>query len=212
MTETILKLRQVGEPLLRLPTRPLSVDEIHSPETQRLIAAMRDTLRDAPGVGLAAPQVGYGIQLAIVEDRAEYQHAIPPDQLAERGRQPVPFQVIVNPTLLMLDPTPKLFFEGCLSVAGFTALVPRAAKVRVEGLDENGEPLTIEAEGWHARILQHEIDHLHGKLYLDFMLPRSFMTVANHARCWKDKPICEVCAALGLAEQSYGKPSRYMTL
>ena len=199
MTETILKLRQVGEPLLRLPTRPLSVDEIHSPETQRLIAAMRDTLRDAPGVGLAAPQVGYGIQLAIVEDRAEYQHAIPPDQLAERGRQPVPFQVIVNPTLLMLDPTPKLFFEGCLSVAGFTALVPRAAKVRVDGLDENGEPLTIEAEGWHARILQHEIDHLHGKLYLDFMLPRSFMTVANHARSWKDKPICEVCTALGLS-------------
>ncbi|MFZ4704348.1 MAG: peptide deformylase, partial [Candidatus Methylumidiphilus sp.] len=118
MTETILKLRQTGELVLRQPARPLSVDEIHSPETQRLIAAMRNTLRDAPGVGLAAPQVGYGIQLAIIEDRAEYQQAIPPDQLAERGRQPVPFQVIVNPTLSILDPAPKLFFEGCLSVAG----------------------------------------------------------------------------------------------
>ena len=199
MTETILKLRQAGEPVLRLPARPLNLDEIRSTEIQRLITAMRDTLRDAPGVGLAAPQVGYGIQLAIVEDRAEYQHAIPPEQLAERGRQPVPFHVIINPKLYIIEPAQQLFFEGCLSVAGFTALVPRAAKVRIEGLDENGEPLTIEAEGWHARILQHEIDHLHGRLYLDSMLSRSFMTVANHARFWKDKPICEVCAALGLS-------------
>jgi peptide deformylase len=84
-------------------------------------------------------------------------------------------------------------------VAGFTALVPRAAKVRVEGLGEKGGPLLIEAEGWHARILQHEIDHLYGQLYLDSMLPRSFMTVANHARFWKDTPVCEVCAALGLS-------------
>ena len=202
MTETILKLRQAGEAVLRQPARLLCVEEIRNPETQRLIAAMRDTLRDAPGVGLAAPQVGYGIQLAIVEDRAEYQQAIPPEQLVERGRQPLPFQVIVNPTLYIVDPTPKLFFEGCLSVAGFTALVPRAAKVRVDGLDENGEPLTIEAEGWHARILQHEIDHLHGKLYLDSMLPRSFMTSANHARFWKDVPVCEVCSALGLSGNS----------
>ncbi len=199
MTETILKLRQIGELVLRQPARPLSLDEIQSPETQRLIAAMRDTLRDAPGVGLAAPQVGYGIQLAIIEDRAEYQQAIPPEQLAERGRQPLPFQVIINPKLNIIDPAQNLFFEGCLSVAGFTALVPRAARVRVEGLDENGEPLTIEAEDWHARILQHEIDHLHGRLYLDSMLPRSFMTSANHARFWKDVPVCEVCSAFQIS-------------
>ena len=198
MTETILKLRQAGELVLREPARLLRLDEIRSAEIQGLIAAMRDTLRDAPGVGLAAPQVGYGIQLAIVEDRAEYQQAIPPAQLAERGRQPVPFQVIINPQLSVIDPAQQLFFEGCLSVAGFTALVPRAAKVRVAGVDETGAPLTVEAEGWHARILQHEIDHLQGKLYLDSMLPRSFMTVANHARYWKDEPVCAVCAALGL--------------
>jgi peptide deformylase len=200
MNPTVLKLRQTGESVLRQPARPLSLEEIPSPEIQRLIAAMRDTLRDAPGVGLAAPQVGYGIQLAIVEDRAEYQQAIPPGQLAERGRVPLPFQVIINPALSIVDATPKLFFEACLSVAGFTALVPRAARVRVEGLDENGGPLLIEAEGWHARILQHEVDHLQGRLYLDSMLPRSFMTAANHARFWKDTPACEVCAALGMAE------------
>ncbi len=202
MTETLLKLRQVGETVLRMPARPLSIDEIHSPEIQRLIVAMRATLCDAPGVGLAAPQVGFGLRLAIIEDRAEYQQAIPAAQLAERGRVPVPFQVIINPLLRSVDPTPQLFFEGCLSVPGFTALVPRAAKVRVEALDGNGEPCVIEAEGWFARILQHEIDHLQGRLYLDAMLPRSFMTTANHARHWQDCPICEVCAALGLPKLS----------
>ena len=198
VNQTILKLRQTGEPVLRQPARSLGMDEIHSPEIRHLIESMRDTLRDAPGVGLAAPQVGFSLQLAIIEDRAEYQQGVPPEQLAERGRVPLPFQVIVNPKLSIIDPAPRLFFEGCLSVSGFTALVPRAAKVRVEGLDEKGKPLLIDAEGWHARILQHEIDHLHGKLYLDTMLPRSFMTTANHARFWKDKPVCEVCVALGL--------------
>ena len=198
MSETLLKLRQAGEAVLRAPARPLSVVEIQSSEIQSLIAAMRDTLRDAPGVGLAAPQVGFGWQLAIVEDRAEYQQAIPAAQLAERIRVPVPFQVIVNPVLSIVDATPQVFFEGCLSVSGFTALVPRAAKVRVECLDENGAARVVEAEGWLARILQHEIDHLQGRLYLDRMLPRSFMTAANHARYWKDLPVCEVCAALGV--------------
>ena len=198
MPQTILKLRQTGETVLRLPARLLNREEINSLEIRHLIESMRDTLRDAPGVGLAAPQVGFGIQLAIIEDRAEYQQDVPPEQLAERGRVPLPFQVIVNPKLTIIDPMPKLFFEGCLSVVGFTALVPRAAKVRIDGLDEKGKPLLIDAEGWHARILQHEIDHLQGKLYLDSMLPRSFMTTANHARFWRDKPVCEVCAALGL--------------
>jgi len=209
MPQTILKLRQTGETVLRLPARLLNREEINSLEIRHLIESMRDTLHDAPGVGLAAPQVGFSLQLAIIEDRAEYQSGIPPEQLAERGRVPLPFQVIVNPKLSIIDPVPRLFFEGCLSVAGFTALVPRAAKVKVEGLDEKGEPLLIEAEGWHARILQHEIDHLQGKLYLDSMLPRSFMTTANHARFWKDKPVCEICAALGLNSSQMLNPSSY---
>jgi peptide deformylase len=188
--------------VLRTPARLLTLEEIQSPEIQRLIAAMRDTLHDAPGVGLAAPQVGFGLQLAIVEDRADYQAAVPAEQLAERGRVPVPFQVIINPVLTVLDPSPKLFFEGCLSLTGFTALVPRAAKVRVEALDEQGKPKIIEAEGWPARIFQHEIDHLRGRVYIDAMLTRSFMTSDNHARLWKDRPVCEVCTALGLPAEA----------
>ncbi|MDD5036024.1 MAG: peptide deformylase [Methylococcaceae bacterium] len=199
MSAEIFKLRQIGEAVLRQPALALSTDEIRSSETRRLIEAMRETLLDAPGVGLAAPQVGHGLQLAIIEDRAEYQKDFSAKQLAERGRVPVPFHVIINPRLSVVDSSSQLFFEGCLSVAGFTALVPRTAKVQVSCYDERGEPRLIEAEGWYARILQHEIDHLQGRLYLDAMLPRSFMTIANHARYWKDKPVCEVCAALGLA-------------
>ena len=177
----ILPIVQAGDPVLRQPARPLSLAEIQSSAIQQLIADMRETMRAAPGVGLAAPQIGESIQLAVIEDRAEYQRQVDPEQLAARGRQPVPFHVIVNPRLEVLEPGPARFVEGCLSVAGFVAMVGRAARVRVEALDHRGQPVTIEAGGWYARILQHEIDHLNGTLYVDRMDPRTFCTVHQHA-------------------------------
>ena len=187
-----LKILQVGEPVLRTPARELSVDEIRSSRVQELVAHMRDTMRDAPGVGLAAPQIGESLQLAVVEDRLEYLQGVDSAWLAEREREPVPFYVVINPKLTVLEEEPVDFFEGCLSVAGFTALVSRARALRVTFLDERAEPRTVEARGWHARILQHEIDHLHGRLYVDRMDPRSFMTTAAYARHWKDKPIADL--------------------
>jgi peptide deformylase len=112
---------------------------------------------------------------------------IPEGILAARGRKPVPFHVIINPVLTLHPGSTIEFFEGCLSLAGFTAIVPRAQEVRVECLDQHGEPQVIEASGWYARILQHEIDHLNGTLYIDRMLSRSFSSVENHNRFWKDK-------------------------
>ena len=84
------------------------------------------------------------------------------------------------------------FFEGCLSLAGFTAVVARAKQVRVECLNEKAEPVTIEATGWYARILQHEIDHLGGVLYVDRMNSRTFFTQDNYVRYWKDRSVAEV--------------------
>src|SRR5437868_6162332 len=95
----LLKLFQVGEPVLRERARELSPEEIRSDDTQNLIKLMRETLRDAPGVGLAAPQVGVGIQLAIIEDLPEYSRALTADQMEERERTPTPFHVIINPKL-----------------------------------------------------------------------------------------------------------------
>jgi peptide deformylase len=205
---------------------------------------MRETMRDAPGVGLAAPQVGLPLQLTVIEDRVEYHKGIPESELRERGRQAIPFHVLINPSIERLLPgqaqneplqveTPRAdvapdhmspnkvppsqasssrqlpgelppdpyvtFYEGCLSLPGFTALVPRSLRVRVSFLDDRGEPRQISAEGWYARILQHEIDHLHGKLYIDHMLPQSFTTLDNYTRHWKDKRIEAVLKALGIA-------------
>ena len=193
-----LKIVQVGDPVLRQPARELTPEEIRGAEIQRLIGYMRETMRDAPGVGLAAPQVGLSLQLAVIEDAAELQRLMPPEKLAERARRPVPFHVIVNPSL-SLEGEPVEFFEGCLSAPGFFGLVPRAPRVRVECLDERGEPCSLQADGWYARILQHEIDHLCGTVYLDRMHTRSFTNAENLNRHWNDLPVAHVKQKLGIA-------------
>ncbi len=193
-----LKIVQAGEPVLRQPAKPLSKEEIGLPETQQLILWMRDTMRDAPGVGLAAPQVGVPIQLAVIEDRPEYSQNIQPDQLALRERQSVPFHVLINPQIVSQSEDTMEFFEGCLSLAGFSALVKRSRSVTVEFWDERGEARNVQATGWYARILQHEIDHLCGRLYIDKMESRSFMSVENLSRHWSDLPIQTVRQRLGL--------------
>ncbi len=182
----ILKIRQVGEPVLRQRARPISVEEIGDRTIQELIEWMRETMHDAPGVGLAAPQVGIPVQLVVVEDQPRFLQKLPSEQLVERERSAVPFHVLINPSITVTGSETAEFFEGCLSLAGFTAIVPRAKEVRVECLNERGEPVIIDARGWYARILQHEIDHLHGALYLDRMKPRSFSTQDNYVRYWKD--------------------------
>jgi len=182
-----LKIVQAGEPVLREAARPLTAAEITSAEIQQLIELMRETMRDAPGVGLAAPQIGLPLQLAVIEDVAEVEAT---------ERAPVPFHVIVNPRLTLGGETVD-FFEGCLSVEGFQAVVPRARTVQVAALDHRGEPIGIEARGWYARILQHEIDHLGGTLYIDRMRSRTFSTARNAARHAAGIPVPELLAKLG---------------
>lgn len=188
----ILKVRAVGEPVLRTRAKPMQPEEILLPSTQELIAAMRETMTDAPGVGLAAPQVGLPLQLAVIEDREENMKDLTRELLAERERKPVPFHVIINPVLTLESAAEVEFFEGCLSLPGLMALVPRARKVKVECLDEHGHPKVIRASGWYARILQHEIDHLLGTLYVDRMRSVSLCSLENYSRHWKGKPIPEV--------------------
>jgi len=198
--EMLLKIVQAGDPALRMRARDVRNDEIRSPETQRLIELMRETMRDAPGVGLAAPQVGVNLRIAVIEDKQEYLRDLAEDEIALRERVPVPFHVVVNPTIEVADDLVE-FAEGCLSVTGFTAVVGRARSVCVNCLNHAGEPQEIRAHGWYARILQHEIDHLNGVLYVDRMYPQSFMTLENFKRNWKDVPPREIRRRLGEASQ-----------
>ncbi len=183
---------QVGEAVLRQQAKTLTAGEIRSRETQELIEWMRETMHDAPGVGLAAPQIGLGLQLTVIEDKPENLKDAPADLLKERERKPVPFHVLINPKITLEGPADVEFFEGCLSLSGFTALVPRARKVKVEYLDHKGNEKAMEASGWYARILQHEIDHLQGTVYIDRMYTRTLMTGDNFNRYWKNKSVAEI--------------------
>jgi peptide deformylase len=181
-----LPIVQTGNPVLRTPARELTRAEILSRELQELIEQMRETMRAAPGVGLAAPQIGQGLQLVVIEDPPELQTNLSQELLAERQRQPVPFHVLINPKLTVLPPAESVeFFEGCLSVSGFAALTPRSLHVEVHALNQKGEEFSCKATGWYARILQHECDHLQGVLYIDRMHSRSFSTMANKEHYWE---------------------------
>ncbi len=194
--QMILKIVQAGDPILRRTGRTLTLEEIKSSSIQQLIESMRDTMRDAPGVGLAAPQIGESLQLAVIEDRTEYIKDVSADQLKERQRGAIDFHVIINPQISFVNESTAEFFEGCLSVAGFGALVRRALSVRVECLNEQAKPMTIDAHGWYARILQHEIDHLNGTLYIDRMDTRTFSTSENLLQSRQSRSIQQVPSEL----------------
>ena len=191
------KIVQVGDPVLRQRARELTREELATSATQELIARMRDTMRDAPGVGLAAPQIGESLQLVVIEDPPQLQAGLTPEQLAERERAAVPFHVLVNPRLTVEGDVRVAAYEGCLSFAGFMMIVPRWRQVRVEALNEYGEPIVKVASGWYARILQHEIDHLRGVVCCDRMDPRTLTTHDNQLRHWRGLSIDEVRAATG---------------
>lgn len=162
-----LEIIQIGNPILRQVAREISPAEISSPPIQGLIQSMIGTMRAAPGVGLAAPQVGVSLQLIVIEDPEEFTASMLPEIKKERGRYPVKLHVLINPKLTHVSKDEIGFFEGCLSVKGYCRVMNRAKNVTVEYLDEHGEAKKMHASGWYARILQHEIDHLNGKLYVD---------------------------------------------
>ena len=194
---TTLDIVQVGDPVLRQQARQLSREELASEDIQGLITIMRDTMRKAPGVGLAAPQVGISLALAVIEDPAEYHEGFTAEQLAARERTPVNYHVIVNPTLRFVGSEMVEQVEGCLSFASFNMVVARARKVHVDALDEHGAPISIDATGWYARILQHEIDHLHGIVCCDRMDPRTLSTAANYPQFLGGRSVPEIKQLFG---------------
>ena len=142
----ILSIRQLGDPVLRERARPV---ERFDAALERLIADMVETMYDAPGVGLAAPQIGLSTRLIVWDD-----------QSGDGWR------VLANPEISDLEGE-ETVEEGCLSIRGPYAPTPRALRLRARGQSAKGEPVELEAEGFLARILQHECDHIDGKLFID---------------------------------------------
>jgi peptide deformylase len=156
---SILKVARIGHPVVRAPARELPAEAVRSAEIQRLIDDMRETMHEHDGVGLAAPQVHVGLRLAVLEVPAS----------DERAEDAVPFTVLVNPTVTLLGEEKLLSWEGCLSIPDLRGMVPRFARVRLDATDREGTRYSVEASGFFARVIQHECDHLEGRVYLDRM-------------------------------------------
>jgi len=156
----VLKVARLGHPILRQVAEPVSPEAIGAPEIQRLIDDMFETMDDHDGAGLAAPQVHVSRRIVIygVASNPRYPDA-----------ESVQTTVLINPTLTPLTEQQEEDWEGCLSVPDLRGKVSRFTRVRVEACGREGKPLCFDAEGFHARVVQHECDHLDGKVYLDRM-------------------------------------------
>jgi peptide deformylase len=150
----IREVLRMGHPVLRQVARP--VERFGTAELERLVADMKDTMAYQDGAGLAAPQIGESVRVVIFGVSANPRY---PDV------EPVPFTVLVNPVLTFLTEETEDGWEGCLSVPGLRGVVPRRTRLRYEGFDERGGRIEREATGFHARVVQHECDHLDGILY-----------------------------------------------
>jgi peptide deformylase len=159
----ILEIIGPDNPVLRRKARPMDESSLNDPAVQRLIDDMIDTMRVAPGVGLAAPQVAVGQRLAVIE----YGDELPEDAPPDAEEPPKKLWVIVNPEIVQRSTELVEGAEGCLSLPGYAGNVLRHEAVTVKALNRRGRPIKIKAQGWLARIFQHEIDHLDGVLYID---------------------------------------------
>jgi peptide deformylase len=176
---SILKVARLGNPVLRQSAAPISPEQIQSPEIQKLIADMVVTMREYDGVGLAAVQVHESKQIAVLE-------------VSENARYPskprVPLTVLINPTLTPLSAEMEDDWEGCLSVLELRGKVPRYKNIQVSAYNATGDRVDFTASGFHARVIQHEWDHLQGKVYLDRMPDLSTLAhLQEYTRYWMDR-------------------------
>jgi peptide deformylase len=160
---SILKVSRLGHPVLRMPTKHVAKDALASPAIQTFIDNMMETMVEYYGVGLAANQVHESLSIAVIESHGP--------------RGAIPMTVLVNPEVTVLDEELIDDWEGCLSIPELRGRVPRYRKLRVQALDRHGKNIQLVAEDFFARVVQHECDHLMGKVYLDRM--RDFQTLSH---------------------------------
>jgi peptide deformylase len=169
----ILKIAKMGHPVLRQRAKPVA--DPRAPEIGRLVQDMMETLEDVGGAGLAAPQVHVPLRVVLF--------SVPMERILEEpGAEPVPLTVLINPVVTPLTQETELGWEGCLSVPGLRGVVPRWTKVRYTGVTLDGDPIDREALGFHARVVQHECDHLDGILYPMRMTDLSLLSYTDALR------------------------------
>ncbi|XP_072241466.1 peptide deformylase, mitochondrial [Leuresthes tenuis] len=168
---------QVGDPVLRAHAAAVDPAAVTGSEVQRVISTMVKVMRKLECVGLSAPQIGVPLRILALEYPERMLEECSPAARESRGLSKQPLRIFVNPQLRVLDGRTVLFQEACESISGFSATVPRYLSVEVSGLNEKGEGVTWQASGWSARILQHEMDHLDGVLYIDRMDSKTFINI-----------------------------------
>lgn len=187
----ILPIVQMGEPVLRQKAELYS-GQLSKKTLNRLIEVMRQTMLEAPGVGLAAPQVGLDLALAVIEDHLRDEED-DPREVAE-----LPFRTIINPSYEPVGEDRVSFYEGCLSFSGYQAVRARWLNIAASWQDESGRVHRETMHGWPARIFQHETDHLSGEVYIDKAEIRSLSSDDNLSEYWAFDPIpTEAAAELG---------------
>jgi peptide deformylase len=163
---SILKVARIGHPVIRAAAKDVPKAAFRDPLFQKLVDDMRETMYEYEGVGLAGPQVHESLRLAVIE--------VPGSD--DRSRAEVPFMVLVNPVITPLTEEREAGWEGCLSVPDLRGVVPRLRKLKLDALDRHGKPFSLEAEDFFARVIQHECDHLDGRVYLDRMADMRTLT------------------------------------
>lgn len=174
----ILKVARLGHPVIRTLSQAVPKETIGSPQMQRFIDDLIETMHEYEGVGLAAPQVHVSSQIAVIEVTANRRYP---------GESPIPLTVLINPKILNASSKQVVDWEGCLSVKEFRGQVPRAQSLEVEAYNRKGEKVRIRAQGFFARVIQHECDHLAGKVFLDRMPTLATLThLHEFVRYWQD--------------------------
>ena len=175
---SLLKIARLGHPTIRGGAESVSEEDLQSPDLQRFIENMVETMRDANGVGIAAPQVHVSQQIIAIE--------VSTDNPRYPNQSPVPLTILINPKIIEQGGETVNGWEGCLSVPDLRGLVPRWNWVIVEGLDRYAQKVHLKAQGFHARVIQHEVDHLHGKVFLDRLPDLNTLThLREYEQYWK---------------------------
>ena len=175
----ILKVARLGHPVIRKPSEAVPKEAITSAEIQRLIGDMIETMHEYDGVGIAAPQVHVSKQIAVIEVQENRRYP---------GEGPIPLTILVNPKILQASKRQLEDWEGCLSVNEFRGRVPRAESLEVEAYNRKGQKVKFHAQGFFARVIQHECDHLVGKVFLDRMSNLSTLShLREHIKYWQEE-------------------------